>query len=86
MLEYVTNTDDHKGSYYTASYTHAHNRYSNIVPVGHTMVSLQTKSKLPADSYINANYIANPYNGQQRYFIATQGPIPQSMVNFWQMV
>jgi protein tyrosine phosphatase len=50
------------------------------------MVSLQTESKNPGDSYINANYIANPYTGEQKYFIATQGPIPQSMANFWQMV
>lgn len=50
------------------------------------MVTLQHTSKHPADTYINANYIANPYNGDKKYFIATQGPIPKSMNNFWHMV
>ena len=54
--------------------------------VSHTMVSLQTMSKNPEDSYINANYIMNPYTGQPKVFIATQGPIPKSMNNFWAMV
>ena len=50
------------------------------------MVSLQSNSPNPVDSYINANYIANPYNGEKNVFIATQGPIPASMNNFWTMV
>lgn len=54
--------------------------------VGHTMVSLNAQSKNPVDSYINANYVANPYTGEKNVFIATQGPIPASMNNFWQMV
>lgn len=50
------------------------------------MVSLQSTSANPVDSYINANYIANPYTGQKKEMIATQGPIPKSMNNFWAMV
>ena len=50
------------------------------------MVSLQSISSNPVDDYINANFIANPYTGEKNVFIATQGPIPASINNFWQMV
>jgi protein tyrosine phosphatase len=50
------------------------------------MVTLQGPSDHLADNYINANYIANPFNGEKKYFIATQGPIPKSMNNFWRMI
>lgn len=60
--------------------------YPFLDQVTHTMVSLQSASPNPIDSYINANYVANPYTGEKNVFIATQGPIPASMNNFWQMV
>ncbi|XP_023224640.1 receptor-type tyrosine-protein phosphatase kappa-like isoform X3 [Centruroides sculpturatus] len=60
------------------------NRYENILPYDHTRVVLDV---LPNDSYsdyINANYI-NGYKIEKKY-IATQGPTPLRMVDFWRMV
>ncbi|XP_067122736.1 receptor-type tyrosine-protein phosphatase T-like isoform X5 [Centruroides vittatus] len=60
------------------------NRYENILPYDHTRVILDV---LPNDSYsdyINANYI-NGYKIEKKY-IATQGPTPLRMVDFWRMV
>lgn len=38
----------------------------------------------PDDSYINANYVPG-YQGMRDY-IATQGPLPETIVAFWTMV
>ena len=50
------------------------------------MVSLKSESNNPVDSYINANYVTCPFSAEKNVFIATQGPIPSSMNNFWTMV
>ncbi|CAG2233222.1 Phosphatidylinositol phosphatase PTPRQ,Receptor-type tyrosine-protein phosphatase eta,Receptor-type tyrosine-protein phosphatase S,Receptor-type tyrosine-protein phosphatase beta,Receptor-type tyrosine-protein phosphatase O,Tyrosine-protein phosphatase 10D,Receptor-type tyrosine-protein phosphatase delta,Receptor-type tyrosine-protein phosphatase gamma,Tyrosine-protein phosphatase 69D [Mytilus edulis] len=62
------------------------NRYVNILPYDHTIVKL-----LPleddddqASTFINANYI--PGYKSQREYIASQGPIPSTIDDFWRMV
>jgi protein tyrosine phosphatase len=50
------------------------------------MVKLHTTSKNPLDSYINANYIRNPYTGSSVEIIATQAPKPETFFNFWTMI
>jgi len=50
------------------------------------MVSLQSESKKIADTYINANYVANPFRGTPKQFIAAQAPIPKTIASFWKMV
>jgi len=57
------------------------NRYRDILPWDHTRVRLKT---LP-DDYINASHINNLTPCSPKY-IASQGPIPQSFVDFWTMV
>jgi protein tyrosine phosphatase len=37
-------------------------------------------------TYINANLVANPYNGSPDMFIATQAPLPTTINNFWHMI
>ncbi|KAL0967235.1 hypothetical protein UPYG_G00249560 [Umbra pygmaea] len=61
------------------------NRYKTILPNPHSRVILKTKSSFdPLSSYINANYIRG-YRGDEKAFIATQGPMINTVNDFWQM-
>ncbi|XP_055989097.1 receptor-type tyrosine-protein phosphatase eta [Sorex fumeus] len=59
------------------------NRYNNVLPYDFSRVklSIQTHS---TDDYINANYM--PGYHSKRDFIATQGPLPNTLKDFWRMV
>ncbi|XP_048257353.1 uncharacterized protein LOC124116616 isoform X2 [Haliotis rufescens] len=62
----------------------AKNRFKAMYPYDHSRVVLQ---KIPGDKnsdYINANYI-NTYK-RKKAFIATQGPTPKTVGDFWRMV
>ncbi|KJE96754.1 protein-tyrosine-phosphatase [Capsaspora owczarzaki ATCC 30864] len=63
------------------------NRYKNILPFDHTRVVLQDvdHSEVGAD-YINANYISGEYPDLERAYIATQGPLPNTIDAFWLMI
>jgi protein tyrosine phosphatase len=57
------------------------NRYSDIIPFNHTRVIL----KSIGNDYINANHVIPPYNIPRSY-IATQGPVEESVSDFWVMI
>lgn len=61
------------------------NRYRSILPNERTRVSLAEKDNDPLSSYINANYVRG-YDGEERAYIATQGPLPHTVNDFWEMV
>ncbi|XP_040005475.1 receptor-type tyrosine-protein phosphatase R [Xiphias gladius] len=61
------------------------NRYKTILPNPHSRVVLKSKScNDPLSSYINANYIRG-YLGDEKAYIATQGPMVNTVNDFWQM-
>lgn len=61
------------------------NRYKTILPNPHSRVILKSKSCNDLlSSYINANYIRG-YLSEQKAFIATQGPMVNTVNDFWQM-
>lgn len=60
------------------------NRYNNILSFEETRVKLQTINNDPFSDYINANYV-NGYD-QEKKFICTQGPTPQTFFDFWRMI
>ncbi|XP_052809607.1 tyrosine-protein phosphatase 10D-like [Mya arenaria] len=61
------------------------NRWVNILPFDHSRVNLQQlDDDDPESDYINANYM--PGFHHQREFIATQGPLPGTIDDFWRMV
>jgi len=74
------------------------NRYKDIIPFSHTRVILQDIRQQGATTaglsghhggegscYINANYIRGP-SGSPRAYIACQGPLPNTLMDFWRMI
>uniref|UniRef100_A0A8C2IRC5 protein-tyrosine-phosphatase n=1 Tax=Cyprinus carpio TaxID=7962 RepID=A0A8C2IRC5_CYPCA len=60
------------------------NRYKDIVPFDHSRVKLSLiTSKHDAD-YINASFIKGVLGS--RAYIATQGPLPNTVLDFWRML
>ncbi|XP_069736531.1 receptor-type tyrosine-protein phosphatase mu-like isoform X2 [Phaenicophaeus curvirostris] len=58
------------------------NRYKSIIPYDHCRVVLQPSDM--GNGYINASYV-DSYRSPH-FFIAAQGPLPGTVVDFWQMV
>ena len=59
------------------------NRYKNIFPYDDTRVRLSHSGQ---GDYINASHIAKKIGTTQYWYIATQGPLPSTLVDFWSMV
>uniref|UniRef100_A0A7N6BS85 protein-tyrosine-phosphatase n=1 Tax=Anabas testudineus TaxID=64144 RepID=A0A7N6BS85_ANATE len=62
------------------------NRYGNIIAYDHTRVRLQLLDGDPHSDYINANYIDVSGYHRPRHYIATQGPMQETVRDFWRMV
>ncbi|XP_066298195.1 receptor-type tyrosine-protein phosphatase delta-like isoform X2 [Branchiostoma lanceolatum] len=60
------------------------NRYANVIAYDHSRVILQNIDGVPGSDYLNANYM-DGYRRQNAY-IATQGPLPETIPDFWRMV
>ncbi|XP_045100959.1 receptor-type tyrosine-protein phosphatase T-like isoform X1 [Portunus trituberculatus] len=59
------------------------NRYRTVLPNESTRVTLCSSD--PTGQYINANYVRG-YEGQERAYIVTQGPLANTVVDLWRMV
>jgi len=62
----------------------AKNRYTDVLCYDHTRVVLQRDDNDQDSDYINANYV-DGYK-QRNAFISTQGPLPRTYSDTWQMV
>ncbi|XP_026720030.1 tyrosine-protein phosphatase non-receptor type 22 [Athene cunicularia] len=60
------------------------NRYKDILPFDHTRVELSLITSDTDSHYINANFIKGVYG--PRAYIATQGPLPTTVIDFWRMI
>ncbi|CAL8296554.1 unnamed protein product [Boreogadus saida] len=62
------------------------NRYKTILPNTHSRVILDSQDEDDfLSTYINANYLKG-YGGEERAYIATQGPTVNTVGDFWRMV
>ncbi|XP_076578032.1 tyrosine-protein phosphatase non-receptor type 12 isoform X1 [Chaetodon auriga] len=59
------------------------NRYKDILPFDHSRVKLALKTTNQDTDYVNANFIKG-MDGPEAY-IATQGPLPNTVIDFWRM-
>ncbi|RMZ72380.1 phosphotyrosine-specific ptp2 [Pyrenophora seminiperda CCB06] len=59
------------------------NRYNNIWPYEHSRVKLEGVAEGCCD-YVNANHVQAAYSNKR--YIATQGPIPATFKDFWNVV
>ncbi|XP_010123983.1 PREDICTED: FERM and PDZ domain-containing protein 2, partial [Chlamydotis macqueenii] len=78
-LEHVKPIDDCRTG--QAPENHDKNRYQDILPYDKTRVPLGEKN-----GYINASYIRMKVGEEEHFYIITQGPLPSTMADFWQMV
>ncbi|KAK1309982.1 Protein-tyrosine-phosphatase PTP1 [Acorus calamus] len=64
------------------------NRYTDVLPFDNTRVILNsTKDRASlGNGYINASFIAAGPSENVSQFIATQGPLPNTFEDFWEMV
>ncbi|KAK2498862.1 hypothetical protein MC885_017845 [Smutsia gigantea] len=62
----------------------AKNRFPNIKPYNNNRVKLISDASIPGSDYINASYVSGYLCPNE--FIATQGPLPGTVGDFWRMV
>ncbi|XP_060100400.1 phosphatidylinositol phosphatase PTPRQ [Heteronotia binoei] len=60
------------------------NRFPNIKPYNNNRVKLMSDASIPGSDYINASYVSGYLCPNE--FIATQGPLPGTVGDFWRMV
>uniref|UniRef100_A0A8C2YWL8 protein-tyrosine-phosphatase n=1 Tax=Cyclopterus lumpus TaxID=8103 RepID=A0A8C2YWL8_CYCLU len=60
------------------------NRFNNVLPYDWCRVKLSASNPNETSDYINACYIPG-YNNNREY-IATQGPLPSTVNEFWKMI
>lgn len=61
------------------------NRYPEIVPYDHSRVVLNELSNANGSDYINASSITD-HDPRNPAYIATQGPLPHTSADFWQLI
>ncbi|VVC24349.1 Hypothetical protein CINCED_3A016831 [Cinara cedri] len=64
---------------------YSRNRHKDILPYEENRVRL-SPSKENRFGYINASHITASVGNEQRFYIATQSPLPSTVNHFWQMV
>uniref|UniRef100_A0A183CDP4 ATP-dependent Clp protease ATP-binding subunit clpX-like, mitochondrial n=1 Tax=Globodera pallida TaxID=36090 RepID=A0A183CDP4_GLOPA len=60
------------------------NRYRNVLPYDQNRIMLRCGVSSEGDSYINASPLHLPF--AHRNYILTQGPLPNTASDFWQMI
>ncbi|XP_044732962.1 uncharacterized protein LOC123295616 isoform X2 [Chrysoperla carnea] len=61
------------------------NRYPHVLPYDHSRVVLSSLTNFTESDYINASTITD-HDPRNPAYIATQGPLPNTAADFWQMV
>ena len=60
-------------------------RYQDVIPNRHSRVKLQQIGDNILTTFVNANH-TRAWNGTPNWYIAAQGPKPETVVDFWRMI
>ncbi|XP_072341266.1 phosphatidylinositol phosphatase PTPRQ [Scyliorhinus torazame] len=60
------------------------NRFANIKPYNNNRVKLMLEAGVPGSDFVNASYVSGYLCPNE--FIATQGPLPGTVADFWRMI
>ena len=82
--EELKNKDDFSCSEGDSEVNRKKNRYKDILPFNYSRVILSEYPEVTGSDYINANYIKGA-SGSNAY-IASQGPLPHTVNDWWRMV
>lgn len=86
-IEKKTHIINQNANYYSANLSEnsKKNRYIDILPLEKNRVVLAKRGTISGD-YINANFIDGAIENSKKRFIATQGPLTNSIEDFWHMI
>ena len=88
LIKWITEDETHKNNFIKIGNKGAKiNRHNDILPYIYNAVPLDlTISEKNLDNYINASYIDDPIIKESKLFIATQGPLKETIPSFWKMI
>ena len=88
LIKWITEDEAHKTNFIKIGNKGAKiNRHNDILPYIYNAVPLDLNScEKNLDNYINASYIDDPIIKESKLFIATQGPLKETIPSFWKMI
>jgi len=78
-------TEDYSTAHAEANFL-TKNRFRNVLPPEKTRVKLAPIEGIDGSDYINANFLSGLVKNTEKAYIATQGPLPTTINDFWRMV
>ena len=88
LIKWITEDETHKNNFIKVGNKGTKiNRHNDILPYKYNAVPLDLNiSEKNIDNYINASYINDPIRKETKLFIATQGPLKETIPSFWKMI
>jgi len=88
LIKWITEDETHKSNFIKVGNKGAKiNRHNDILPYAFNAVPLDLNiTEKNLDNYINASYIDGPIKKESKLFIATQGPLKETIPSFWKMI
>ena len=88
LIKWITEDETHKNNFIKVGNKGAKiNRHNDILPYSFNAVPLDlNNTEKNLDNYINASYIDDPIKKDSKLFIATQGPLKDTIPSFWKMI
>ena len=62
------------------------NRFQDVLPYDDNRIRLFNPDKDNKAGYVNASHVSATVGLEQRFYIAAQGPLPETVLHFWQMI